>query len=381
MNIQDGITSAIIKLYESERFYAEIVLNMTRIISKEVPTAGVRVKDNVELVINPDFFLSLSPDERVAILKHECQHILNDHIPRFKELAPGLYDKKAGEISTADMHTRWVMNVAADMSINAGITSLPQGAVYPKTFNLPDGETCEWYHTKIKEDPKMQQAQTVDDHGIWSESDGCKEEIKAKIQTAVNKAAQKTRGAGKMSSDQELLVSRLNYKPSDWRSTLRRFAARRLEYVIDSSRKKRNRRYGIAYPGVIKTPSLHLGVAIDTSGSISDEEINQFMAEISNIAKHAQVTVVEADSEIKNTYIFDPKKTYSVKGRGGTAYQPAFDFFNETDIDGMIYFGDMDCFDIEVIKKPKYPVIWAVVGQQAPPVEWGSRVKVEVRTK
>ena len=40
----------------------------------------------------------------------------------------------------------------------------------------------------------------------------------------------------------------------------------------------------------------------------------------------------------------------------------------------------MDCFD-EEIKKPKYPVLWAVVGDQEPPASWGFRTKVVVTKK
>jgi len=87
------------------------------------------------------------------------------------------------------------------------------------------------------------------------------------------------------------------------------------------------------------------------------------MSEIGQIAKYAKVTVVEADAEIKNSYEYNPKKKYKVAGRGGTAYKPAFDFFNkkENQVDGMIYFGDMDCFDTEKLVKPRYPVLWAIV--------------------
>jgi predicted metal-dependent peptidase len=184
-----------------------------------------------------------------------------------------------------------------------------------------------------------------------------------------------------MSANDELLVDRTNYKGKDWKADLKRFAARAIETTLQSSKKKRNRRYGIMYPGVIKEELLHIGVALDTSGSISEETLYQFMAEVANISKYATVTVVEADSEVKNAYLFDPKKTYKIKGRGGTAYQPAFDYFTkETDVDGVIYFGDMDNFE-ERLTKPKYPVLWAIVGDQKPPAEWGAQTKVEVVRK
>lgn len=378
--INDLVTQTIVQLFEQERFYAELVLEMNRVITNGIPTMGVCVRDKIELHINPKFFESMSPKERIAVLKHECGHILNDHIPRFKELAPEVYNKSsdiADRIINNVKHKS--MNIAADCALNCNIANLPEDCMLPSKFDLKGGETFEWYHENLKNNEKMKNMTGFDDHSIWSESEGDREILKEKIRQSVETAANKTRAAGKMTNDDELLVSRLN-KPKNWRAILRQFAAKHMTSVLESTKKKRNRRYGINIPGHIKTEELHLGVAIDTSGSVSDEALNQFMSEIGNIAKYAKVTVVEADSEIKNSYVFDPKKTYKVKGRGGTAYKPAFDFFNDKEVDGVIYFGDMDCYDTEDLKKPKYSVLWAIIGNQEPPANWGSKVKIEIRS-
>lgn len=381
--MSDSLSRAIIRLYDEERFYAELLLQMDRILSKDIPTAGVCVKNKIQLHVNPEFFGSLSNEEQVAVLKHECQHILNQHIIRAKELDPTIYEQKKGDAidSMINGAKHMVINIAADCSINPGIPNVPKDGILPKKFDLRNGETMEWYVEQLKKNEKLKELTHFDDHSLWGESDEEKEVLKEKIKQAVNDAAQKTRQAGKMSSEHELLIERFNYKPKDWKSDLKRFAARAMEVALTQSKKKRNRRYGVMYPGVIKEELLHIGVAIDTSGSVPNEALCQFMAEIGNIAKYAIVTVVEADSEVKNAYTFDPKKTYKVKGRGGTAYQPAFDYFtHETEVDGVIYFGDMDCFDEQLIK-PKYPVLWAIVGNQNPPANWGSKTKVEVSRK
>lgn len=382
--MSDILSQAIIRLYDEERFYAELVLQMDRILTNKIPTAGVCIKTRIQLHVNPEFFASKSLREQVAILKHECQHILNDHIGRAKEIAPDVYAKKTNEDQIDSMINgakHQVMNIAADCSINSGIRDIPKEGVFPKMFKLEEHQTFEWYIEHLKDNEKLKELTEVDGHSLWNESEGGKEELKEKIRKAVNDAAGKTKAVGKMTASDELLIDRLNYKPRDWKSDLKRFAARTMETALSNSKKKRNRRYGIMYPGVIKEEVLHIGVAIDTSGSVSDEALCQFIAEIGNIAKYATVTVVEADSEVKNSYLFDPKKQYKVSGRGGTAYQPAFDFFTDgTGVDGVIYFGDMDCFDEKLIK-PKYPVLWAIVGNQKPPADWGSQTKVEISKK
>lgn len=376
----DSISQAIIRLFEREMFYAEIITRMKRIISHDLPApAGVCIKDHIELHINPELFNEYTIDERAAILKHECEHILRNHIVRSKELAPDVYKKheNTSETIVASLKHK-VINIAADCAVNSGLADLPKNAVLAEMFDLESHETVEWYLEKLKDNDKMKELTQYDGHDIWSESEGDKEIIKEKIKQTINKAAERTRAAGKMSHQDELAVSQLNQSTVNWREQLRRFVASTITTSIESSKKKRNRRYGVMFPGSVKVEDLHIGVAIDTSGSISNEQLIQFMSEIERISKYATITVVEADSEIKNSYIYDSKKKYKVKGRGGTAYKPAFDFFSKMKhIDGVIYFGDMDCFDTEVLQKPKYPVLWAIVGNQNKPANFGTEIRIE----
>lgn len=378
--IKDIVSQSIVRLFESEMFYAEIIAQMRRCLNKTLPAvAGVRIKNQIELHINPDKFEELSPEERVAVLRHECEHVLRDHIPRIKELAPEIFNdsKDPADQIISGMKFK-CLNVAADCAINGNMKNMPKWAVFPKNFDLPAGETTEWYLEKLKTHEKMSNLTKFDEHSLWKESfDQDKEILKEKIRQVVNKAANKTRSAGKMTSENELAVDQLNNAIVNWKDQLKRFVARSVESKTEFTRKKRNRRYGVMYPGNIKVEELHIGVAIDTSGSVSDKALIQFMSEIGNIAKYAKVTVVEADSEIKNSYIYDSKKKYEMKGRGGTAYQPAFDFFNKLrHIDGLIYFGDMDSSDTPV--KPKYPVLWAIIGNQQPPGGFGSKINIKV---
>lgn len=377
----DAVSQSIIKLFDTERFYAEIVLQMKRVSNNSLWLAGVCVKQQVELHINHKNFDALVLEQRVAVLKHECEHILRDHIPRFKEIIPDAFGTNSGLVDDIIGGLKFkCANIAADCAINGGIKNLPEGGIHPRLFDLTDGNTMEWYLKELKDNEKMKDLTNFDGHSIWGESTDGKDILKEKIRQAVNEAAKRAKQAGKLTYDQELLVSKLNKSTVNWKEQLSKFAARSIECKADSSKKKRNRRYGIMYPGEVKTEELSLGVAVDTSGSVSNESLRQFMAEINKMAKYAKIHVVEADSEIKNSYIYNPKKTYSVKGRGGTAYQPAFDFFNkEPGIDAVIYFGDMDCFDTEAIKKPKYPVLWAIVGDQNPPVDFGSRIRITTK--
>lgn len=379
MQNTDAFSQAVVRLFETERFYAEIIARMQKIITPKGPIAAVCIKQHVQLHININEFSKYSLDQRAGVLKHECEHILRDHISRAKSLYPEIYAKTedtAQQVINNAKHT--LINVAADCAINGGIKHLPPEGCFPHKFDLADGNTMEWYIANLKDNEKLKGLTEHDGHSLWGESDSNQETLKEKIRQMINGAAKAARAAGCMSSEHEALVEALNVSVVNWGAQLRRFVAKTLQTNIDSSRKKRNRRYGIAVPGLIKTENLRIGVAIDTSGSVSDEALAQFMAEIEQIAHYAEVLVVEADSEIKKSYVFKKKNEYKLSGRGGTAYQPAFDFFNLEQVDAVIYFGDMDVSDEKEIKKPKYPVLWAIIGESEPPVEFGAKVYVKL---
>ena len=125
----DLLENTVMKLIFDEPFYANLTLNMRRIITTELPTLGVNVTDEVNLYINPFFFKSLSPEERVEVLKHECHHVMNNHFVRFRDLEPKIYDKdtkKSMDDRVKEMQNASLLNQAADYAINEYLPKLPK---------------------------------------------------------------------------------------------------------------------------------------------------------------------------------------------------------------------------------------------------------------
>jgi predicted metal-dependent peptidase len=423
----EKLSGTIANLIMTEPFFANLLIVMSRNFVTRIPTLGINVTDTVNLYVNPYFFNSFSLKERTEFLKHECYHVLNNHFERFKLLEPTTIEKNRPFSKVVeDMLKANRLNIAADLAINEYLPNLPQkmnmydengdiviepDVILDSSGNLVKNENAgkkvearlwkvdnlkkelptienlkntEYYYDILKQEEqknggKGPNGATLDDHSLWSEGDQDSEYVTEKIKQIVNGAAEKTtQNAGNLPSDVETLIHKLNYKPKDWRQDLQRFVSRASEILIDSSRKVRNRRYGILFPGYKIFPKLHLAVAVDTSGSISDDELTQFFAEIDRIQKNeVKLTIIEADCTIQNVYEYNPKKAIKASGRGGTAYQPAIDKGTELDIDGMIYFGDMDASDSP--KKPKYPVLWAIVREGKPPADWGYTTNVKVR--
>lgn len=402
---KEALDKSIALLVHTDMFYANFILNMRKIVNHtSVPTAAVNITDQPNLYVNPDFFCSLdSTLLQAKILKHECQHLMNLHITRADEIG-------------IDAKNMKMFNIAADLEINETNRDLKQiGGMFVETFNegfqqledeykekmktdktlkpknfprLEHNDTAESYYVTLKkfqqENPEMAQAMgfddmdSIDDHEIWQEGTANGQVAKEIVKNAMKKAIEASGGIGSMAGDIALALDKLNKSTVNWKRELRQFFENSLQFDYEGTRKRRNRRTGILNQGKRKKPQLHVAIAVDTSGSMSDKALQQVFSEIAEVHKHgAKITVIEADCEVQDVYDFDPKKKIEIKGRGGTAYQPAFDYANDNlDIDGMIFCGDMDAADTPL--KPKYPVLWAVNGGQNPPANFGKTVRIEV---
>lgn len=446
------LEQTMMELVFNEPFYANLLLNMRREFTTEVPTIGVVPPgtpisgDEIALIVNPHFFASLTLPERVEVLKHECHHVINNHFVRFRDLEPQIYEENKERTirrRIEDQANASTLNMAADYAINEYLPNLPKkikcfnpdGTVMKEPDEIPDPkdptktiknpnagkevtgnllfvddlkkhikgcknrETTEYYYELIQQEQEKNQkngngqgqgqgqGMVLDDHSMWHEGDANEEQITQKVKDVVNKAVEQTpeRSVGSLPAEVLQAIEALNHVPKDWRQDLQRFVARQIEILVESSRKKRNRRYGILYPGLQKQPIMHLGVAIDTSGSVSDEELSQFIAEIDRIHKlGVKVTVIECDADVNAVYDFDPRKKIEVKGRGGTRFKPVFDYIQEhrLDLDGLIYLSDGGCWEQpNEIKKPRFPVMWAILKNYAEGFNWSWGYKTEVEVK
>ena len=95
------------------------------------------------------------------------------------------------------------------------------------------------------------------------------------------------------------------------------------------SRRKYNKRTPL-FPGLKIKQRKHILVGIDTSGSVNNSELKEFLNEIHHMYKTgSEVTIVQCDTAISHVGPFDPKKDFEVHGRGGTSFQPVIDYYNE----------------------------------------------------
>ncbi len=117
----------------------------------------------------------------------------------------------------------------------------------------------------------------------------------------------------------------------NWRGYLRRFVGGSEKVDILRSRAKYNIRFP-QNPGRRIRPRAHVLLGVDTSGSVSNEELKEFFHEIHHIQKMGNdITVVQFDAAISNIQKYKKSlgDTIAVSGRGGTCFDPVWDYARE----------------------------------------------------
>lgn len=147
----------------------------------------------------------------------------------------------------------------------------------------------------------------------------------------------------------------------------------RLMGTIESNKKKtvtrRNRRQPdrLDLRGELRSHKAKIAVALDISGSISDEEFKQAIKEVLNIVKNYnhEITIIECDNEIRRAY--KVKSTKDIKDRlnirGGTKFTPVFEYANNNSINLLVYFTDGKGEDKLKIVPRGYKTLWVISGR------------------
>lgn len=376
---QESLAKASKELMLKEPFYGLFLIGLNKLWSKRVPTAGVSKHNiNFQLAINEEFWESLSPEHHIGLLKHELLHIAFFHLTMHDDFA----DKK-------------LANVAMDLEINQYIDKmyLPDGGctIDNEMFapmNLPPKAGCRVYYDLLQQQldqgdgtsdfEKMMKAMDqgqptygdgnpVPDHSTWDEFNDLSEAEKKLVQKQVEHqlkeiAEQIEKSRGNIPGELKGLLDKLNSSEPpkfDWKAYLRRFTGGSQKVFTKKLRRKFNKRFE-DNPGLKIKHRKHILVAVDTSGSVSDKEVQEFFHEIDHINKTgAEITIVQCDTHIRHIGPYRAGDKIEIHGRGGTYFDPVLELYNENQdkYTCLVYLTDGEC-DCSV--KPRGKMLWVI---------------------
>ena len=403
--IETKLAAARTKLILDKPFLGALVLRLPmEAAGKEwCPTTAT---DARKFYFNPEFIDCLTLDETQFVLAHEALHCALSHFARRQH--------------RRKLH--WDM--ACDYAINPLLIGdglkAPPGSLYLKQFQ---GMTAEEIYPcldeKDDEQPldnhvydkdntkgsgsgktekdlssKQPNQQTSEDQGEQQPNPEKgygggepepltpdeAETLNIQWQQRLAGAAQQAMQAGKLGGEMARMVDHLLQPQLPWRLLLARYMTATAR--DDFSYMRPSRREGDFILPSLRSSQMELIVALDTSGSIHDEEMGEFLAEINALKGQirARVTLLACDSQLAEEapWIYEAWDEFDlpekISGGGGTSFKPVFEWVEQQgqQPDMLVYFTDAEGAFPE--NEPAYPVIWLVKGKHKTP--WGQRIQL-----
>ena len=379
MNI-DSIKRRLLVKYP---FFGSVVANSNFIAEPAIETAGT---DGTTIYYNPNFIESITNEEQTFVFAHEICHIAFNHIFR------------------SEGKDKELWNIATDSIINAflkqdGLPMVEGGVDIPDAINYD----AEEMYKKLLEEKKQQKQQDVghDTHSMWDNAIKKKrqeqqsqsqqldekqneeqekkrnEEIKKLTELGEKEAfkqnkiarkkqleelrealASKSHGHGSITNSERRNITDIGMSEPliDWRRLLKEA----VKYDVDWSYRNAGIEDGVVTAYLEEMPRPETEIVLDTSGSINETLLRNFLRECKNILQTSKVKVGCFDTqfygfaEIKDVSDIDNLKFY---GGGGTDFDAAVNAFTRK-VENKIIFTD------GYADMPTTPIdaIWIVFG-------------------
>lgn len=178
---------------------------------------------------------------------------------------------------------------------------------------------------------------------LWQEDESAQNQIDDKI-----KKAEIENGWGETGGNFVRTLQEQTDFSFDYRRALTKFRANIVSVNRRLTRMKPSRRYGFSAMGSRYERKADILIAVDVSGSITDESFTRFYHAIKNfffLKIIENIDLIFFDVNLKNTSPIKFSKNLKlaeIQGRGGTNFQPPIDYFleNRSRYSGMIIFTD-----------------------------------------
>ncbi len=342
-------------------FFASLSASSRITEDKQIATACVNETGDIR--INGDFFLSLNLTERAVLISHEIMHPAWGVFWRSKSLD----------------HDPMISNIAHDHVVNLILSeahpdwSIP-GWLCDQKFSSMSYEEV-YAQISRQERPTPPPRRTANQNGAKLSPMGS---IGADIQPdgsgsidpqrdesawreRILGAFQSARAMGSVPSSLARAVSDLLEPKIDWRSALymaicENLGKTKINWATPS---RRSDDLGLHVPSEEET-GYDVSIAVDTSGSITRENLRRACSEISTIVSSAGGSgrFIVSDASVQSDVPLNEFDATLLSGGGGTDFSPVFKHLEEHPTRLLIYF--TDTWGTFPTSEPSFPVLWAV---------------------
>ncbi|SMM99715.1 Sll7028 protein [uncultured Candidatus Thioglobus sp.] len=402
--IQARLTKARTQLILDKPFLGNLVLRLPLVAADSwCKTSGTDAKN---FYYNPTFIDKLNKHQIKFVLIHEALHCALTHFARRGNRSKHRWDL-ACDFAINPLLVKEGFYPPIDVPIFQQYEGMIAEEIYPMIDDNLNQEPMDQhlYDDKANDESKesdgglredqLQQEQSNQDKQSNDGNKGGKsqlaqqpvalqpnevEKLATQWQKNLASSAQLAQQAGKLDGEFAKLIDFFLQPQVSWQSLLSQYMS--MFARDDFSYSRPSRRQGEAILPSLKSHQINITVAIDTSGSISQQEVNEFVSEVNAIKANlrAGITLIACDDKLSehSPWRFEAwdelQFPASLGGGKGTNFNPVFDYINTQDsaCDVLIYFTDAKGKFPEL--EPNYPVIWLVKGKEKIP--WGTRIQL-----
>lgn len=344
---------------------------------------GTAATDGRKFYYNSEFINNLPLKQLEFLFGHEVLHVVYDHMGRRGNRDPKLW------------------NIADDYCVNSDLIEQRVGekipvALYDAKFKGQSAEEVYdyLYENAEKIDIGKLLQQVLDDH-LDGDGDGEGDDeggnrpklskaemdaIRDEIKEAVLQAAQAV-GAGNLPAGVKRMIKDLTEPVISWQELLQQ----QIQSIIkDDFTWMRPSRRGwhmdAVMPGMKPGETIDICIAIDTSGSISERDIKDFMSEIQGIMdsyNEYKIKVWCFDTEVYNEQSFtsenlDDISSYEPAGGGGTDFMANWEYMKEHNIEPKKFIVFTDGMPFGEWGEENYcDTVWIIKGNPGCEPPWG----------
>lgn len=339
--------------------------------------AATAATDGKNIYIDEDFLTGLRLPEAVFLVCHEIGHAMWQHMSRGKNYLDMGFEGAEFNPRKWNVAGDFVIN---DMLVKSNIGAMPKGGLLDQKYT--NEMMVEEVYRDLKDDPEQD---SMDTH-ILAPADMNDAELKRAVQTALEAA----KAMDKLPKALERFATDFLTPQVSWKERLRYHVMRAVSRETSTWAKPHRRRLiaqKIYYPSYTGFGAGEVVVAIDTSGSIGEVELNRFFGELDEIlatCNPERVILLGCDAAVSSVHELmageslkdNPPK---LGGGGGTDFNPVFDWVEKEGVrpSALIYFTDMYGGFPPV--EPLYPTIWCKTSQVKAP--WGEEIEVNLAEK
>lgn len=376
------------------------------IFTPDIPIAAT---DGSSLILNPVRFFEYKLMERVFICAHEIMHCILGHMEK------GHQYRKRGKVALPNgkdiLYDHTLMNMAMDYVINAILVDSKTGQfnpdwLYDVKIGTANDSVIDVY-AKLFKDAKDKGQKPgegeggggsgqghggFDEHLAPGTSQGkdatqaSQDRNEAEWGTQIAAATHAARVQGKLPASLDRALTDALDPKVDWREHIQAIFAR--TFGSDSiDWRKAQRQYiiqDIYVPETAGNGSELVIVAIDTSGSIGQAELDMFFAELHGIledVKPEELQVVWCDAKVHRVDSLDDVgdlvalRMQKAPGGGGTDFRPVFEYVEKQGRrpDAVVYL--TDGYGSFPAHAPDYPVIFGDIAKN-PNYPFGEVVEI-----